>query len=98
MENDEMITLEVVCINYEIEPSFIDSLLEYGLLEITTVENTRFLEMKRIRDLERWIHLHYDLDINLEGIQTISHLLERVTYLQDELSMLRNRLQFYENL
>ncbi len=97
MENDEMIRVELICTNYNIEPSFIDSLLEFGLIEIMTIEDHRFLEMKKISDLEKMIHLHYDLEINMEGIDTIYHLLDRVCQLQEELNSLRNRLRFYEN-
>jgi hypothetical protein len=43
------------------------------------------------------VHLHYDLDINIEGIEAISHLLDRVDNLQRELITLKNRLGF-ENI
>jgi len=46
--------------------------------------------------LEKFVRFYYELDINLEGIETISHLLERVNALQDELTMLKNRLGIYE--
>jgi hypothetical protein len=37
------------------------------------------------------------MDINLEGIEAISYLLQRVENLQDEVNVLRNRLRFYES-
>ena len=42
------------------------------------------------------IRLHYELDINIEGIDAISHLLQRVDQLQDELRIMKNRLSRYE--
>jgi len=96
MENDEMIRIELICSGYEVEPSFIDSLQEYGLIEITTLEDARFVEAKRINDIEKMIRLHYDMDINIEGIETIVHLLNRLNELQAEMNMLRNKLRFYE--
>lgn len=97
MENDQLVEIEILCTHYSIEPSFIDTLSEYGLLELMMKEERRFIEKERISDLERMIHLHYDLEINMEGIDTITHLLERVNELHNELNQLRNRLRFYEN-
>ena len=97
MENEKLIRVELICSSYSVEPSFIDSLFELGLIEITTVDENRFLEAERINDLEKMIRLHYDMDINLEGIETISHLLNQINRLQNEMNMLRNRLRFFEN-
>ena len=97
MENDQLVEIELLCAHYSIEPSFMDTLCEYGLLEMMTVDEHRYVEKERIRDLERMIHLHYELEINMEGIDTISHLLDRVQDLHKELNLLRNRLRFFEN-
>ncbi len=40
--------------------------------------------------------MHYDLNINLEGIDAIYHLLNRVSALQQELETVKNRLKFHE--
>jgi PleD family two-component response regulator len=37
------------------------------------------------------------MDINVEGIEAVSHLLERIQRLQDELTGLKNRLRLYES-
>jgi hypothetical protein len=42
--------------------------------------------------LEKFVRLHYDLDINLEGIETINYLLERIEEMQKEIVNLRNKL------
>ncbi len=45
----------------------------------------------------RIIRLYYELDINLEGIEAIIHLLQRIdTHQQEEIIALRNRLRLYE--
>jgi hypothetical protein len=43
------------------------------------------------------MRMHYDLDINMEGIDVISHLLKRIHNLQDELRITQNKLRLYEN-
>ena len=43
------------------------------------------------------MHLYYELDINLEGIETINYLLQRIDSMHDEIRSLRNNLRLYEN-
>jgi hypothetical protein len=41
--------------------------------------------------------LYYEMDINVEGIETISYLLERMIALQQQVRDLSNRLNRYEH-
>jgi hypothetical protein len=84
------------CASHNIEVSFIRSLQQTGLIEISSVEETIYIHESQLQDLERIIHLYFELDINLEGIETINHLLRRINYMQDEITSLRNRLSLYE--
>ena len=45
-----------------------------------------------IHKLEKFVRLHYDLDINIEGIETINHLLEKIEEMQKEIVRLRNKM------
>ena len=96
MQIENLIALDEFCAKHEIEISFIDSLQQNGLIEITMIENAWFIDSNQLLKLEKFVRFYYELDINLEGIETISHLLERVNALQDELTMLKNRLGIYE--
>jgi hypothetical protein len=84
------------CASHNIEVSFIRSLQQTGLIEITSVEETVYIHESQLQDLERIIHLYFELDINLEGIETINHLLQRINDMQSEITSLRNRLRLYE--
>jgi len=96
MQSEYLIAIDEFCAKHDIEVSFISSLQETGLIEITTIEETGFIQVDQIQDLEKFIRFHYELDINLEGIETISHLLQRVNDLQEEITQLRNKLGLYE--
>ncbi len=96
MENEELILIEKFCIHHNVEFAFIRTLTQFGLLEVTTIEEADYLHKAQIKELEKMIRLHYDLDINVEGIQAISHLLQRIDNLQDEIITLKNRLAIYE--
>ena len=96
MPNENLIDAQLCCTHYNIEYSFIDSLQQYGLLHISTVKEERFIPSNELQKLEKLIRLHYDLDINLEGIEAISYLLDKVENMQFEMTQIRNRLRLYE--
>ena len=92
----QYIALDEFCANHSIEISFIDTLQQNGLIEITTIKDANFISAEQLQQAEKIIRFYYDLDINLEGIETINHLLERINEMQDEIVSLRNRLRLYE--
>jgi hypothetical protein len=96
METEYLIALDEFCSSHNIEISFVTSLQESGLIEITTIKKTGFIEANQLQQLERFVRLYYELDINLEGIETINYLLQRIGSMQDEIITLRNKLRIYE--
>ncbi|MES2680498.1 MAG: chaperone modulator CbpM [Bacteroidota bacterium] len=96
MENKDLIPTVEFCECHQIEFSFINTLNEHGLIKITSIEEKKYLSCDQLKNIEKMIHMHYDLDINIEGIEAISHLLERVDLLHRELNILKNRLDFYK--
>jgi len=97
MKTENLIPVQEFIMHHKIEMSFIHSLNESGLIQITTVERTQYISREQLSDLEKMIRLHYELDINIEGIESIAHLLQRVENLHEELTVLKNRLKLYEN-
>lgn len=96
MQSENLITVHEFCINNNIEISFISSLQQNGLIETTNIKGSEFIDTGQLQQLEKIIRLYYELDINLEGIESITHLLHRIESLQDEIIILRNRLRLYE--
>ena len=97
MQTQDLISVNEFCRYHNIEISFISLLQQTGLIEITIVNKKWFIDTERLQQLEKIIHFYFDLDINLEGIETISYLLHRISAMQEEIIMLRNRLRLYEN-
>jgi chaperone modulatory protein CbpM len=97
MQTEYLISVDEFCVNHNIEISFISSLEQTGLIEITTIKETGFINAGQLQQLEKFIRLYYELEINLEGIETITHLLRRMNSMNDEIIMLRNRLRLYES-
>lgn len=96
MKTEYLIAIDDFCSKHNIEISFISSLQQNGLIEITTIHETAFIDAGQLQQLEKFIRLYYELDINLEGIETVNHLLQRVIAMQDEIIALKNRLRLYE--
>ena len=96
MKNENMISAAEFCQCHHIEISFIDSLKETGLIEIATIEETSYIRESQLNDLEKIVRLYYDLDINVEGIETVINLLQRMEEMQHEIALLKNRLRLYE--
>lgn len=98
MRNEEMVAANEFCTSHNVEISFLYSLSESGLLEITNVEETVFINQEQLPELEKLVRLHYDMDINLEGIEAIHHLLQQMKTMQDEMRVLKNKLGLYEKV
>ena len=89
MENKEYISIDEWCTHYSIETSFVRALDEHGLIELKQVNQSYSINYDQLSLLEKYMHMHYELDINLEGIEVISHLLEKIERMQSELRVLK---------
>jgi len=96
MNLDELIATEEICERYSVEHTFIRSLDNSGLLEVITIEKREYVHCDKMAEFEKILRLHNELEINLEGIEAIKHLLDKLSNLKDENMALRNRLGLYE--
>ncbi|MFM9911679.1 MAG: chaperone modulator CbpM [Chitinophagaceae bacterium] len=97
MQTEEMIPASEFCIHHHIELTFLYSLKESGLIEIVELQEKAFVPVRQLSDLEKLARLYYDMDINLEGIETISYLLKRIQDMQQQIIQLNNKLNSYHN-
>ena len=97
MQTEQLIQVDTFCEFHNIEFSFISSLHEFGLIEITKEEEKLFIPESNLEWVEKLIRLHNDLHINLEGVEVVTFLLDRLKLQKDEITLLKNRLRFYES-
>lgn len=97
MQTEEMIIVNEFCIYHNVDMSFITALKDSGLIELTKMEEKLYMPQTQLPHLEKMVRLYYEMDINLEGIETISYLLGRMNEMQQEIVQLNNRLRLYEN-
>ncbi|WP_055448613.1 chaperone modulator CbpM [Lacinutrix mariniflava] len=98
MKTQDLISIKNLCSYYKIPQSFLDTLYDYQLIEIQTLDNGIYIQKTQIRDVEKIIRLHYDLEINIEGIDVIFNLLNQIEILQLENIQLKNQLKTHKEL
>ena len=96
MDTKDLISVRQFCKYHNIPISFLKSLNEIELVEIISTKEELYIQTTQIRSVEKLIRLHYELDINLEGIHVVYNLLKQVESLQKEVIDLNNRLSFYK--
>lgn len=79
----------------QIEPDFIRALHQSGLIHCQINGQDYFIDSDELPQIEQYARLHYDLDINLEGIEAIAHLLSQIESMQKEIRKLQEHMAFY---
>jgi len=90
MTEINLIPADDICRHHEVDFTFIISLKEAGLIAFEEVNQTSFIPENELQKLEKMIRLHEELEINVAGIDAISHLLERIENMQEEIRVLKN--------
>ncbi|MGZ5191737.1 MAG: chaperone modulator CbpM [Flavisolibacter sp.] len=95
METNNLVLVEHFCSNSDVELSFINSLNDYGLIDVIILENKSYISNEQLKDVERAIRFYYELNINIEGIDVIFNLLKQINDLQQELTITKNQLNLF---
>ena len=96
MNQQSLISADEFCVRHQIEISFLTTLHEYGLVNVISREQTVFIKEEELPRLEQILLFNKDLDINLEGVEVIVRLLDKVQRIQEEMNYLKNKLRMYE--
>lgn len=92
------IKLKDFCTHYDIDELFIITLHECQLIKVNVINKQLYIVQDDLPKLEKIIRLNQELGINIEGIEAIQHLLQKIEYLQQDLSMLKRKLNTFEEL
>lgn len=90
---EQLILVKEFCTHHHIEANFIYSLRDYGLVEVISNEGNEFVSADKLNQLEKIVRLHYDLDVNVEGIDVILHLLQQLEEAEHEVHKLKSQLK-----
>lgn len=98
MDSNNMVPAQEFCTHHSISYTFITGLQEAGLVEVVQIEEQAYLYTDQLAALEKLVRFHTELEINMEGVEAIAHLLQQVETLQEQLRSLSQRLMVYEDL
>ncbi len=96
MSVNNLIPVHHFCLYHQVELSFIDSLHEYGLINIIVIKDNKYLIQEDLREIEKMVQFYFELGINLEGIEVISNLLNQNASLQRELEIVLKKLNLFD--
>ena len=93
----DLVIINEYCTRSPIDPEFIMQLEDEGLIQINIIDNEQYLNLSEINKLERYVRLHYDLSVNVEGISVVQHLLENMEEMRKEILHLRQRMRLLDD-
>lgn len=96
MSTATLISTNDFCTWHQVEYTFISSLHEAGLVEITFIDQAEYIPATELQKLEKMVRMYHELDINIAGIEAITHLLDRLEYVHNEMRDIKNKLRCYE--
>lgn len=89
MEKEKFIVVQQFCQYYDVEDTFIHLLNDNGLIRLSQEKGEDYIHHEEIYLIEKYIQFYYEMNINIAGIEAISHLLTRIENLQEEIKSLR---------
>lgn len=95
MAAKKLIPVKEFCVLHNISSELVVEFSQHDLIELVVVEKKRYIPEKQLQMLEKMIRLHRELQINLEGIETILYLLQRLEQKDAALKALQAKLDFY---
>ncbi len=90
------ISVQQFCLHHDIPQSFIDTLYTFELIELIETKEEKYIQVDSIDRLESLMRIHYDLNVNMEGLDIINNLMSQIQSLKNEVEDLNRRLNFYE--
>jgi len=95
MIKQELISIQTICDSYDVPFSFFEDLRNYEIISLQEEGAIYYIEENTLPQVERIMRLHFDLHINMEGIDVIINLLNKIDQLEKQNNILKNDLQFY---
>lgn len=78
----ERISKEDIIRLYNIEITFFNELESNGLITTEVINNTTYLHYDQLSNFERFTNWHYDLEVNIAGLEIIHRLLQQIEELK----------------
>lgn len=84
------------CSKYEIDKDFLFQLEKESLIKIHIIDDDQWIDDSQFRKIEQYMRWYYDLSINVEGIDVIRNLLDKIDDMQEEINRLKQQLKLID--
>jgi hypothetical protein len=91
----KLIAVKTFCLQHNIPADFILELHQHEIIQLVIEKRNRFIPVKQLQELERIVRIYRDLQLDINGIQTVLHLVNRLQEKEAEITALRNQLNFF---
>lgn len=78
-----------ICRSNNIEAAFIKELHQNGLIEIMIIESQEFVHEDEVARIQKYQNWHYDLELNIQGIEIVQQLLYKIEALKQQVKSLK---------
>ena len=92
----ELFAVTAYCTVHKIDPSFVYTLQQEGLITVIARENESFVEEEELHKLEIFTRWHDQLGLHPESMDVVYNMLEKMKQMQEEMNDLRSRLRMFE--
>ena len=89
------ISIQQFCFHYDIPKSFIVTLSDIQLIELIEDESDLHIRIEDVARIEKLMRIHYELNVNFEGLDIINNLLNQINSLHQRIDELQNKVAFY---
>ncbi|MEE3999204.1 chaperone modulator CbpM [Tenacibaculum sp. FZY0031] len=96
MNDKELISIQKVIVHHNLDEQFIESIESFQLIEFVVKDSNKYLYIEQLPVLEKIIRLYYDLEVNMQGIDVINNMLDRMDSMHKTIQQLENKLKRYE--
>lgn len=96
MKKENYIDITTICMNYNVSDTFVIALYDFNLIQIEEINNIKYISMDEMKEFEKFARMYNELEINPEGIDAIYHLMRRMQTMEEEITLLKQRLKLYE--
>ncbi|TDQ27469.1 chaperone modulator CbpM [Tenacibaculum caenipelagi] len=96
MSDKELISVQKVIVHHNLDEQFIESIESFQLIEFVVKDSDRYVYIEQLPTLEKIIRLYYDLEVNMQGIDVINNMLDRMDAMHRTIQQLQNKLKLYE--
>ena len=95
--NSEYIIVKEYCTYNQIEPDFVVQLEDEGLIEIKFFDDERYIHVSQLSNLEQYTRWHYELSVNIAGIDVMQNLLNKINEMQGEIDRLKQQIKLIDS-